>query len=58
MQGKGGVQYSNQGGVAIEVGQFLNAVNTPDFPSVILRPGQQYRNVVEWRFFAEEPEEQ
>jgi len=52
--GKGGVAYAPQDGVAIEAAQFPNAINTPTFPSVVLRPGKQYKNEVHWRFFAEE----
>ncbi|KAL4421646.1 hypothetical protein ABPG75_010937 [Micractinium tetrahymenae] len=55
--GKGGVLYAPHDGVAIECGQFPNAVNTPAFPSVVLRPGSVYRNRVEWRFSAEEAAE-
>lgn len=38
-----------------QVGQFPNAVNTPAFPSVVLRPGQEYVNQAAWRFTQDRP---
>ncbi|MEJ2359679.1 MAG: galactose mutarotase [Deinococcales bacterium] len=48
--GKGGARYGRHAGVALEAQAFPNAVNTPRFPSVWLRPGEMYRQVVEYRF--------
>lgn len=48
--GKGGVRYVRHAGVALEAQAFPNAVNTPGFPPVWLRPGEAYRQVVEYRF--------
>ncbi len=48
--GKGGTRYGRHGGVALEAQAIPNAVNTPRFPSVWLRPGEAYRQVVEYRF--------
>ncbi|PRW56102.1 Aldose 1-epimerase [Chlorella sorokiniana] len=56
--GKDGAQYKAHDGVAIEVGQFPNAVNTPTFPSVVLRPGQEYVNRAAWRFTQDRPAKQ
>ena len=39
-----------RGGVALETQHFADSVNHPDFPSVILRPGQEVRSVTEYRF--------
>ncbi len=39
-----------RGGVALETQHFADSVNRPDFPSVILRPGQEIRSVTEYRF--------
>ena len=43
--------YQPYDGVAIEVAQLSNAVNTPEFPTVILQPGEVYENRAVWRFF-------
>jgi aldose 1-epimerase len=48
--GKGGVRYARHAGVALEAQAYPNAVNTPHFPPVWLRPGETYRQVVEYRF--------
>ena len=42
--GKGGKPYGRFAGYALETQGFPNAVNQPDFPPVILRPGQTYRH--------------
>lgn len=39
-----------RGGVALETQHFADSVNHPDFPTVILRPGQEVRSVTEYRF--------
>lgn len=48
--GKDGARYQPHDGVAIEVGQMPNAINTPSFPSVLLRPGEAYQHHAEWHF--------
>ena len=39
-----------RGGVALETQHFADSVNRPEFPSIILRPGQVLRSVTEYRF--------
>lgn len=39
-----------RGGVALETQHFADSVNQPQFPSVILRPGETYHSVTEYRF--------
>jgi aldose 1-epimerase len=36
--------------LAIEPQNVADAPNHPNFPSSILRPGEEYRNIIEWRF--------
>lgn len=36
--------------VALEAQNAPDAINHPNFPSSVLRPGTQYRNRIEWRF--------
>lgn len=42
--------YRIQGSVALEAQGFPNAPNIPSFPSTQLAPGQEYRQVTEYRF--------
>jgi len=43
ISGKGGRAYHQHTGFCLETQHFPDAVNQPTFPSVILKPGQQYR---------------
>ena len=51
--GKGGARYPRHGGFALETQHFPDSPNRPDFPSTVLRPGEEYREVTEYRFTAE-----
>ena len=46
----GSLGFPPRGGLCLEPQHFPNAPNEPRFPSVILRPGQEYRHVIEFRF--------
>ncbi len=48
--GHGGARYARHAGLAIEPQNLPDAVNHPDFPSPILRPGQTYRWLARFRF--------
>ncbi|WIA14132.1 hypothetical protein OEZ85_002675 [Tetradesmus obliquus] len=48
--GKGGVQYTRRGGFAVEPQGWPNAVQNPNFPSVIVNPGQIYEQQLVWEF--------
>ena len=48
--GKQGIVYGPHAGVALETQHFPNSPNQPRFPSTVLRPGEQFRSVTEWRF--------
>ncbi|HTO73858.1 MAG TPA: aldose epimerase family protein [Gemmatimonadales bacterium] len=48
--GKGGVRYRQHAGVALEPQRFPDSVNQPAFPSIILRPGETYRQTTRYRF--------
>jgi aldose 1-epimerase len=50
--GKGGVVYKKHHGLCLETQHFPDSVNKPDWPSVVLRPGQTYRHVMIHRFTA------
>ncbi|NDV23274.1 aldose epimerase family protein [Desulfovibrio sp. JC022] len=48
--GKNGIQYGPRCGFCIEPMGYPDAVNKPEFPSVILRPGEKYNHSTEYRF--------
>jgi aldose 1-epimerase len=50
LTGKGGVVYGKHAGFCLEAQKFPNAVNTPGFPSVVLRPGETYRQITVYAF--------
>jgi len=47
--GRSGRLYRQGDAVVLEPQNFPDAVNRPDFPSARLDPGQEYRNVIEFR---------
>lgn len=49
MPGKNG-PLQPYGAIAIEAQNFPDALNHQGFPSSVLRPGETYRNRIEWRF--------
>ena len=48
--GKGGEAYAPYRGFSIETQHYSDSPNHPDFPSTILRPGQTYRQLSEYKF--------
>ncbi len=42
--------HQNYEGLAFEAQLWPDAPNHPDFPSILLRPGETYRQITEWRF--------
>jgi len=50
--GKGGVAYARHAGFCLETQHYPDSVNQPTFPSVILSPGAEYRQVTVYRFGA------
>ena len=50
IRGKDRAQYERFHAVCLETQHFPDAVNRPQFPSVILRPGDTYRQTTEYRF--------
>lgn len=49
--GLGGRRYGRRAGLCLEPQVFPDSPNRPDFPSAVLRPGETYRQVTEYRFF-------
>ena len=50
LTGKGGKTYARRGGLCLECQHFPDSVNQPKFPSVILKPGQTYRQTTVHQF--------
>jgi aldose 1-epimerase len=50
--GKGGKPYERRSGFCLETQHFPDSPNKPQFPSCILRPGEEYRHVTVYRFSA------
>ncbi len=50
--GLGGVAYRQHGGFCLETQHFPDAIHHPDFPSVVLRPGQTYHTSTVHKFSA------
>ncbi|KAK2076233.1 hypothetical protein QBZ16_001165 [Prototheca wickerhamii] len=49
--GKGGARYAKHGGLALETQGFPDAINQPSFPSIVLRPGEEYVHELVYEFF-------
>jgi len=50
--GKGGEVYHYRNGFCLEPQHFPDSPNKPEFPSVVLRPGQTYKNTIIYKFSA------
>lgn len=48
--GVGGVKYERHAGFALEPQHFPDAINRPEFPPVVLRPGETFRSSTIYRF--------
>lgn len=49
-RGKGGVVYPFRGGFCLETQHYPDSPNHPAFPSALLKPGEVYHQVTEFRF--------
>jgi aldose 1-epimerase len=50
VQGKGGVTYKKHQAFCLEAQHFPDSINHPSFPSVVLRPGQEYKQTTIYKF--------
>jgi aldose 1-epimerase len=53
LTGKAGAVYAQRTGFCLETQHFPDSPNKPDFPSVVLRPGEEYRSTTIYRFGVE-----
>ncbi len=51
--GKDGISYGRRSLVCLEPQHFPDAVNIPQFPSVVLKPGEEYHHHIVYKFRAE-----
>jgi aldose 1-epimerase len=52
VRGKNGVAYQHRTGLCLEAQHFPDSPNKPQFPSVVLKPGEVYRQTTMYRFSA------
>jgi aldose 1-epimerase len=52
-RGKGGKAYAHRSACCLETQGYPNAINEPGFPSVLLMPGEEYRQFTVHRFIAD-----
>lgn len=52
-KGKGGGRYPRMSALCLETQHFPDSVNQPNFPSVVLQPGEMYRQTTVYRFLQE-----
>jgi aldose 1-epimerase len=52
IQGKNGVTYQKHAGFCLETQHYPDSINKPNFPSVVLEPGQTYSQVTVHKFYA------
>jgi aldose 1-epimerase len=50
VKGKGGLAYQKYFGLCLETQHYPDSPNHPDFPPVVLRPGQTYHHVMIHKF--------
>lgn len=50
LKGKKGVSYQRRTALCLEAQHFPNSPNQPQFPSVVLRPGETYHQTTKYRF--------
>src|SRR5207248_11458494 len=48
--GKGGKAYPQYGAICLETQFFPDSPNHPQFPSIILKPGEEYKSTTIYRF--------
>ncbi|KAK7825644.1 aldose 1-epimerase [Quercus suber] len=51
--GKGGAVYGKHAGLCLETQGFPNAINQPNFPSIVVQPGEKYQHTMLFEFSVE-----
>merc|ERR1711990_207154 len=50
LTGKDGAKYRKHGGFCLETQKFPDSINQASFPCCVVRPGEQYRHTVLYKF--------
>jgi aldose 1-epimerase len=50
--GPGGVKYASRGGFCLETQHYPDSPNKKNFPTTVLRPGQEFASATVFRFSA------
>ncbi|KAG9458245.1 hypothetical protein H6P81_002753 [Aristolochia fimbriata] len=50
VSGKGGAVYEKQSALCLETQGFPNAINQPNFPSIVVKPGEKYKHTMVFEF--------
>jgi aldose 1-epimerase len=50
--GKVGAVYEKHAGACLETQRFPNAINEPNFPPVVVQPGEKYNHIMLFEFSA------
>jgi aldose 1-epimerase len=53
LKGKGGKIYAHRGGFCLEPQHYPDSPNHKNFPSVVLKPGETYKNTIVYKFSTE-----
>jgi len=53
MSGKSGKPYTRRSGFCLETQHYPDSPNRPEFPSTVLKPGQEYRSTTVYKFLTE-----
>ncbi|RZC67677.1 hypothetical protein C5167_011367 [Papaver somniferum] len=53
VEGKSGAVYGKHAGLCLETQGFPNAINQPNFPSVVVQPGEKYEHTMLFEFSSE-----
>ena len=48
--GKNGQRYPERAAVCFETQHYPDSINQPDFPSVVLRPGEEFQSRTTYKF--------
>jgi aldose 1-epimerase len=51
--GKDGQKYNHRSGLCLETQHYPDSVNQPNFPSVVLRPGEKYSHTCVYQITVE-----
>lgn len=52
VKGKGGTTYPQYGGFCLEAQHYPDSINKPQFPSIVLKPGETYKQTTTYQFGA------